>query len=160
MVKSFILAAGLAALAATSAQAATIEVGYSEDFQEKLSEELGEREGERLSEYVTKALEDAFAKRGVDVARVEVTIEDAKPNRPTFEQLSREPGLDFARSISIGGADLTAIAYDAAGNVVTEIDYDWFENDIRDVVASATWTDARRATRRFANKVAEALETQ
>lgn len=157
MIKQIALTAGLLALVAAPALAADITVGYSEDFEEKLVEDLGEREGEYLSEYVTSALEDAFAKTGVDPARVEVTIEDAKPNRPTFEQLSAQPGLDFARSISIGGADFSAIAYDAEGNILAEVDYDWFESDIRDVIGTATWSDARRATRRFATRMAEAV---
>ncbi|MEM7766402.1 MAG: hypothetical protein AAF253_02815 [Pseudomonadota bacterium] len=160
MIKQSILTLGLLALAAGTAQAATISIGYSESFQEKLEDDLGEREGERLKEYVTQSLERAFEKRGVDAARLDVTIEDAKPNRPTFEQLSQRPGLDFGRSISIGGADFTAVAYDEAGNVLAEVDYDWFENDLRDVIGSGTWSDARRATRQFANRMAKSLDTQ
>ena len=59
------------------------------------------------------------------------------------------------RSKSLGGMDLTGIAYDADGNVIGELSYDWYEFDLRNVVASGTWTDANRASRRFAKKMAK-----
>jgi hypothetical protein len=43
-----------------------------------------------------------------------VTIEDAKPNRPTFE-IHEPPGLDPIHSIGIGGAKISGIAYSASG---------------------------------------------
>ena len=39
-----------------------------------------------------------------DGARIELTITDLKPNRPTMQQTAAKPGLDPLRSISIGGA--------------------------------------------------------
>ena len=156
--KKLAISALLIGVLAAPAYATTISVGYSEDFQEKLEEDYGLREGERISEFTTRALTREFEKRGIDVDRVEVTILDAKPNRPTFQQLSDEPSLDLGRSLSIGGAELSAKVFDADGNLITELEYDWFENDIRDAVGSATWTDARRATRFFATRVAKAVE--
>ena len=102
-------------------------------------------------------MERAFAKAGVDPFRVDVEIVNAKPNRPTFEQLGAEPGLDAMRSISIGGMSLIGTAYDAEGNVIATQEYEWYENNIRDVIGSATWTDANRASRRFAKKFAKTL---
>ncbi|MEM0985878.1 MAG: hypothetical protein AAGJ32_06500 [Pseudomonadota bacterium] len=163
MTKTIAFASAITAMlvfAPATAQATAITVGYSDAFEEKLSDEFGEREGERLAEYVTDRLENAFAKEGVEVDRVDVTINDAKPNRPTQQQLSAEPSLDFARSISIGGADFSAIAYDASGAVIAEVEYDWFENDIREVIGNGTWTDARRASRQFARRMARSLEAQ
>jgi len=151
------LSALVLAVAIAPAQAMEINIAYSEVFQEKLEDDYGEREGERLSEFVANSLNKAFERRGADASRVVVTIEDARPNRPTFKQLGDEPGLDFGRSIAIGGADFTGIAYNAAGEVVAEIEYDWFENDIREVIGAATWTDAQRASRRFADRMARTV---
>lgn len=154
MFRTAILAA--AALGIASVAAATpITVGYSEDFAEKLVDDYGEREGARLSDEVIKDVTREFERQGVDVARVEVTIIDAKPNRPTFEQLSARPGLDAIRSISIGGMDLHGKAFDASGELIAETQYDWFENDITLARGAGTWTDANRASNRFARRFAE-----
>ena len=78
-------------------------------------------------------------------------------NRPTFEQLSSRPGLDAIRSISIGGMELVGTAYDADGNVIASQEYGWFENNLRGVVGAGVWTDANRASSRFAKKMAKQL---
>ncbi len=139
------------------ASAAEVKVSYSPDFAEELSDNYGEREGVYLTEKIAKDLNKAFDRAGIDPARVEVTIMDAKPNHPTFEQLSARPGLDMLRSISIGGMELQATAYDADGNELGSKGYSWFEHDIRDVTGSSTWSDARRASSRFSRKFATQL---
>lgn len=150
--------AAIGALAILPTAAATeVAVTYSDDFAEELTDNYGEREGETLTEDIIEDLEFAFTKAGVSPARVDVTIVDAKPNRPTFEQLSDRPGLDAIRSISIGGMELSGTAYDADGNVLATQDYEWFETNIRNTVGSGTWTDANRASRRFAKKFAKQL---
>lgn len=150
--------AAIGALAILPTAAATeVAVTFSDEFAEELAETYGEREGERLQEDVIEDLDRAFAKAGVSPARVDVTIVDAKPNRPTFEQLSDRPGLDSVRSISIGGMELTGTAYDAEGNVVATQEYEWFESDIRQVFGRAVWGDANRASRRFATRLADQL---
>ncbi len=154
--KTFITA--FAALALVPFAAATeYSVGYSEDFAEELSDNYGEREGEYLTELIIKDMDREFAKAGIEVARVDVEIIDAKPNRPTFEQLGNEPGLSFAHSLSIGGMHLKATAFDGDGTQLGSKEYDWYESNIRDVIGSSTWTDARRTSRRFARKFAETL---
>jgi hypothetical protein len=150
------LFASLAALALLPVAAATeVNVSFSEDFTEDLADDYGVREGERLTQDVIEDLEAAFKKSGVAPARIDVTIEDAKPNRPTIEQVRQKPGLDMFRSISLGGMDLSGIAFDAEGNVIGEVSYDWYEFDLRNVIGSSTWTDANRASRRFAKKMAK-----
>ena len=74
-----------------------------------------------------------------------------------MEQLSERPGLDMLRSKSIGGMDLHGIAYDTSGTPIGELEYGWVETDIRDVNAAGVWSDARRASRRFAQKFADEL---
>lgn len=154
--KTIFAAIGTLAILQTAA-ATEIAVTYSDDFAEELTDNYGEREGEKLTEDILEDLERAFDKAGVDPAKVDITIVNAKPNRPTFEQLSNEPGLDSFRSISIGGMKLEGTVYDADGNIVATQEYGWFENNIRDAVGSSTWTDANRASRRFATKLAKQL---
>lgn len=153
-----IIFAAIGALAILQTAAATeVAVTYSEDFAEDLVDDYGEREGETLTEEIIEDLERAFTKAGISPAKVDITIVDAKPNRPTFEQLTARPGLDAIRSVSLGGMKLNGTVYDEAGNIVASQEYGWFENDIRDVVGSGTWTDANRASRRFATKLAKQL---
>ncbi|MEM7493164.1 MAG: hypothetical protein AAF296_07245 [Pseudomonadota bacterium] len=139
------------------AQATTVNVSYSEDFAEKLDQDYGEREGERLVEKITKDLTSEFSERDLDVARIEVTIIDAKPNRPTFKQLGDTPGLDGFRSRSLGGMSLEGTAFDTDGNELGAKSYRYFETDIRQVIATGTWGDARRASDRFARRFAKEL---
>jgi len=154
------LVAGLSALllSALPAFAATeINVSFAPDFQEKLEEDYGVREGERLAEDVRKDLLRALEKAGVEPARIEVTLIDAKPNRPTYGQLSKEPALDPFRSISIGGANVSAVAFDEEGNEIGALEYKWYENNIRDVIGAGTWTDANRSFGFFSRKFAKQL---
>ncbi|MEM6535042.1 MAG: hypothetical protein AAF613_05310 [Pseudomonadota bacterium] len=155
--KLWIAAASALALA-PFASAVEVNVSFSEDFSEKLADDYGEKEGEYLSREITEDIEDALTEAGLSPARVDVTIIDAKPNRPTFEQLTDRPSLSATRSRSIGGMDLVGTAYDADGNALGTESYDWFQSDIRNTIAAATWTDAERTSRRFATRLAEALE--
>lgn len=155
------LIATAAILALTPFASATeISVDFGEKIDEDWKDTYGERELERLSENVTSDLERALNKRGVEAPRIEVTILDAKPNRPTFEQLSDSPGLDFGRSVSIGGMALKGEAFDADGNSLLQQEYSWFENDIRQSIHRTTWGDANRASDRFAIKFAKELSNQ
>lgn len=139
------------------AGATEINVTFSEDFSEALENDLGEREGEVLSSEIIEDLNRAFERVGVSPTKVDVMIMNAKPNRPTFEQLADRPGLDGLRSISLGGMKLQATAFDGAGSELTELEYGWFETDIRQSVGKATWSDAKRASDRFARKFADQL---
>lgn len=151
-------AAAFAALAlAMPASALTVEAKVSAEFQKKLDDDIGVREAKILTDTLSRKISTVFAERGVKADRVVVTIEDAKPNRPTFEQVSNKPGLDPMRSISVGGAHVTGIAYDAAGAEIGRLDYDWYETNLENVVAATTWTDARTAFDRFTRRFAEKL---
>ncbi|WP_409433592.1 hypothetical protein ACJ3XI_03535 [Litorimonas sp. RW-G-Af-16] len=124
----------------------------------------GERDLAALTDYVQEQLRDDFDKRGVvvsDAAPVvlRVTIEDARPNRPTFKQLSREPGLSY-RSFGLGGAELSAELISAGGESLGTMSYDYFENDIRDAAFGGTWSDARRSISRFARKASKTLSAK
>ena len=152
------LIASAAVLAfAAPAWAQSTPVSFSPEFQSSLEEDYGLREGEVLRTAVTDAISRELTRRGVsaDQANIEVTIVDAEPNRPTMQQLFDRPSLDMS-SISIGGAELRAVIHNANG-ATTEVSHRRYNHSLSDVVGPATtWTEARRAIRQFAVKVADA----
>jgi len=159
----------IAALAfANAASAAPVSlqpVSFSPEFQTSLNDDLGPREGEILSHDVTAAVSRALAARGATIGAggvtIEISIVDADPNRPTLQQLSAQPSLDAARSVSIGGAELHAVIRDAGGAVLSEVNHRSGSYTLTDLVGPpTTWTDAHRAIRQFANKVADAYVAQ
>ncbi len=137
-------------------------VSFSAEFQTSLEDELGVREGEELRQAVTDAVNRALARRAVAAQGAPLTIEisiiDADPNRPTMRQLAARPGLDFGRSLSIGGAELHAVLRGADGGIVSEVTHRRYNYSIDDVASFSptTWSEARRAIRRFAERVADA----
>jgi hypothetical protein len=154
---SIFAALAAAAILAGPACALTVEANVSADFQKKLADDYGVRETKVLTDALTTKIETAFKAHGVNAERVVVTIEDAKPNRPTWQQVSDKPGLDAMRSISIGGAHVKGVAYDASGKEIGTYDYDWYETDLSNVVAANTWSDARSSFDRFARRFADKL---
>ena len=142
---------------AAPAFAVTVEARTSPAFQEKLKDDLGVREEKILTDRLSEKVTSVFNQRGVKADRVVVTIEDAKPNRPTWEQTADKPGLDPMRSISIGGARVTGIAYDASGKEIGKFEYKWYESNIADVIPGATWNDAQKTFDRFAKRFADKL---
>ncbi|MGE0742781.1 MAG: hypothetical protein AB7O98_15690 [Hyphomonadaceae bacterium] len=157
---------GAAALAFASAASAgpvsLAPISFSPEFQEELNDDLGAREGEYLRTAVAEAVSAALAEQGATVGAgapvtVEISIVDAAPNRPTFQQLVDQPSLDATRSISIGGAELRAVLRGASGNVLTEVTTRRYNHSLEDIHGAATtWTEAQRAIRIFANRVADA----
>lgn len=149
----------LASLAiAPVAMGVEISVDFAPEFIEALEDDYGTREGEVLTKEITKDLNRELEKAGVDVATIGVTILKATPNKPTMQQLSDNLGLDYSRSISIGGMKMSADVMDASGNIITSLEYGWFENQLR-FAGPTTWSDARRASDRFAHKLAKQLAT-
>lgn len=133
-------------------------ISFSPEFQTSLDEEYGAREGEYLRSTVEHAVARALARRGATPGlTIDVSIIDADPNRPTFEQMGATPGLDGFRSISIGGAELHAVLRDANGVVVSEVSHQRYNHSLADLTgAETTWSEANSAIRQFANKVADA----
>jgi hypothetical protein len=158
-----LLLVGLASLVlATPAAAGPVTIApaaYSEEFQEKLTDNYGVREGDYLRDMIDRSLRRELARVGGgpgpgSPVTIETTIVDARPNRPTFQQLGDRPGLDFGRSIGVGGAELVAVLRGPEGGVIGEVHHRFFETNIENVVALSTWGDARRSIDRFARKVA------
>jgi len=61
------------------------------------------------------------------------------------------------QSFALGGAEFKGELVDSQGNVLGNMDYRWYENDIRDAAFGGTWTDANRAISRFAKRAAKDL---
>ena len=137
-------------------------ISFSTEFQAQLDAELGAREGDVLQRAVVDAVSRELAERGATLSEgapvtVEISIIDAAPNRPTMQQLVDTPGLDAINSVSIGGAELRAVLRSADGRTLSEVTHRRYNYNLADVSGAATtWTEARRAIRQFANKVADA----
>ena len=117
-----------------------------------------------LVEEIQEELTDDLTDRGIMVSDdaptvLRVTLEDVRNNRPTFEQLSRQPSLSM-QSFALGGAELTGELVDASGVSLGTVDYEWFETAMDDVGfarAAGVWTDANRAISRFSKRTAKAM---
>ena len=146
--------AALALASAVSAQPSAVVVTVSPDFA-KAAEELGPRDVQQQIDDLTATVTRVLTQRdALDGARVELTITDLKPNRPTMEQISNKPGLDPLRSISIGGAAIEGTVTTASGEV-QPVKYDYYSSTLADVRGYSTWQDARTAYDRLARNLAE-----
>lgn len=152
MTKSVIVAfAILASVTAPSAFAdgLLINVTYGEKAEKAITKTYGERERVAIRDLLERNLTREL---GSQAARVDVVINDVVANRPTFKQLGDRPGLSF-QSFGIGGADVSGKAFDAAGNLIGEVSYDWY-GDIYMADTAWTWTDADRALYQFSRRLA------
>lgn len=170
------------------ASAVKIEVSLSEDLQhrannlpEKLSDRgsgssrslragfsgngyYGDKALNDLLEDIQEELTDDLTDRGIAVSDdaptvLRVTLEDVRNNRPTFEQLSRQPSLSM-QSFALGGAELTGELVDASGTTLGTVEYEWFDtsmNDLEFARSAGVWTDANRAISRFSKRTAKAM---
>jgi len=123
---------------------------------EKKAKDYGEKEFHVLTGELVRAVQRELSKDGGLVetgGRLDLVIEDARPNRPTMAQLSNTPGLSF-ESRGVGGAEITGTLTTADGRT-TPISYRWYESDFRNSVATGTWSDAETSFDRFARKLAK-----
>lgn len=131
------------------AQPANVSVTVGPELQGK-AERIGSREVAYLQQELAKDVSRALAKSGAQ--RADLVLEMATPNRPTFEQLGRRPGLSF-HSLGIGGASVTGTVTLADGSL-QPVSYRWYESDIRQAYYATTWSDAHRAFDMLAYKIA------
>jgi len=144
----------LALTTATTAIAApTVTVSFSPEAQAKFAKDYGVREQAYLAADIKREIERALPNHEGSVA---VTVVKAVPNRPTFAQMVRQPGLSF-QSFGIGGAELTAVVSDTNGAVVTENTTRWFEYDIEWSYGQSTWGDANTAFDRLGRNLTKAV---
>jgi hypothetical protein len=147
-IAALVSVAVLASAGAAHAQEVSVAIGPQ--LQEQ-AEDLGQRELDFLARDLQSSVESRLARAGM-TERVELTIVDARPNRPTFAQLGHRPGLS-RQSFGIGGAKIEGAVVHADGTL-TPLSYQWYENDIRWAEHSTTWADAESAFDKFANRLA------
>ena len=150
-----ILLSSLAALVAGSATAAplstvgSVEVSISPELQKKAADDLGVKDVDRLAAELRRDVTRELERTGVLAGgRMELVLTDVRPNRPTFLQLSNQPGLSY-ESYGIGGATIDGQAISVTGEV-TPIHFQWYQSDIRQAWTKSTWSDATYAFNRFA----------
>src|SRR5690242_18706293 len=95
------LAAALGLADAAAAQVPAVSVTIGPKLQDK-ADELGQRELDHLALDLQRSVESRLAGQA---GRYELTLIDARPNRPTFEQLGDKPGLSM-ESFGVGGATI------------------------------------------------------
>ena len=118
----------------------------------KKADALGSRDLEGLSTDLRRAVERKLRLRPGG-GSLNLVIEDAKPNRPTPQQLSKTPGLSM-ESFSLGGARIGGDYVDPTG-ARTPIAFSWYESDIRWARYGGTWHDAQTAFDRLADRLAK-----
>ncbi|MDP3659707.1 hypothetical protein [Phenylobacterium sp.] len=131
---------------------AEVRVAVAPDLQAKAEHKYGVRDVDRLAASLRRSVERELGRTGAyDGARLELTLVDVKPNRPTFKELGDRPGLSF-QSFGLGGAQIEGRAIGPDGSV-TPLSYRWYESDIRQAAHASTWSDAERTINQFAYRL-------
>lgn len=113
---------------------------------------IGDRDLRDLQKDLYDSASRALGRAGQGApVRADLVITNAVPNRPTFDQYSRTVSLS-ARSFGLGGASIGGTVTFAEGRTAP-VSYRWYETDLRDSFANATWTDADRAFDQFARNL-------
>jgi hypothetical protein len=138
---------GSAAFAATDSQ---VQVSIGARLQDR-AQELGQRDLDGLVTDLQRTVERELQRSGADVARADLVITSAQPNRPTMQQMTNRPGLSFS-SFGLGGATIEGTLTTADGRTAP-VRYRYYESDIRQARHTGTWGDAQRAFSLFAHRV-------
>jgi hypothetical protein len=146
--------AALSISGAAFAAPASVDVTVGPELQKKAADDYGVREVNDLARDLQSTISHRLAKSAAyEGARIELTLVDAKPNRPTMQQMGATTGLSM-RSFGIGGAEIAGRAI-APDGTVTPISYKWYETDIRQARTRSTWGDAQTAFERVAFRLAK-----
>ena len=148
---SALLLLGAAQTALAAPAVSTVKVSIGPKLAEKV-DDLGQRDLDILASQLQRAVERRLPPRPGG-GKLDLVIEDARPNRPTPQQLGKTPGLSFD-SFGVGGASITGRYVDPAGQG-TPVRYSWWESDIRWARYGSTWHDAENAFDRLADRLAK-----
>lgn len=130
----------------------SVEVSLSPELRKKAVKDYGLKEVDRLAAELRKDVERELQRTGTLAGgRLELTLVDVRPNRPTFKQLGDRPGLS-PLSFGTGGMAIEGRAVSIDGEV-TPVRYSWYESDIRNVHAAGAWSDAQHGFDRFAHRL-------
>ena len=141
------LACAPAALADAPAPSSAVMVSIGASLSAK-SEAYGPDELEFLRAELARNVARRAGRGGF--TRVELVLEDAVPNRPTFAMQGRYPQLSL-RSLSLGGAKISGVAYGPDG--ARPIRFSLWSEDFYELVGAGIWTDAERAFDNLSGKL-------
>ncbi|HMD73375.1 MAG TPA: hypothetical protein VKG05_05905, partial [Steroidobacteraceae bacterium] len=83
-------------------------ITFSAPLIARLHNSLGNDEIPALQQLVSSAVNKSMGSKACGKASsIKIQIEDAAPTHPTRWQMANDPSMDFLRSKSVGGADLT-----------------------------------------------------
>jgi len=154
---SLIGGASAALAQADASQIRSIEIAPA--LQTKLDKDYGEREARVLKEDLQRTVDRSLKRLGKSrVAFVDLTIEDAKPNKPTFRQLAKNSSLSYAGSYSLGGAKVQARLYDSSGALLGAVSHEYYSRSLLDITSEYGWADADRAFDGVARKIQKEAE--
>src|SRR5579871_6562023 len=144
-------------LAVAPADPVALTVTFSPRFESDLRTAYGADQAPVLRDAIVTSVTSALKRKaaGKQVS-IDVVLEWAKPSHPTPFQLDREPGLDFQRSKSLGGAGLTATIRAPDGRELGRVEYTFYPANLWEASpAIETWADATRSIVGFASEVAK-----
>lgn len=147
-----VLLLGLAQPALAAPAVSEVKISIGPELAKKV-DDIGARDFDILIAELRRSVERKTPPRPGG-GTLTLVIEDAKPNRPTPQQLWSKPGLSL-ESFGVGGARISGEYVDTAGQR-TPIAYSWYESDIRWARYGSTWHDAETAFDRLADRLAKA----
>jgi len=148
---ALLLGASLSTPALAAPVVAEVKVSIGPELAKK-TDIVGPRELETLSTELRRAIARKLPPRPGGGA-LNLVIEDARPNRPTGQQLGKTPGLSL-ESFGTGGARISGVYVDPTG-ARTPVAFSWYESDIRWARYGGTWHDAETAFDKLANRLAK-----
>jgi hypothetical protein len=129
----------------------TVKVSIGPALADKV-DEIGKRDLDGLTAELRRTVERRIPLTQ-DGGALTLVIDDARPNRPTAQQLMTTQGLSM-ESFGIGGARISGDYVDSSGRR-TPIVYSWYGDDIRWARYGSTWRDAEDAFDRFVDRLAK-----
>ena len=151
---SVAVASAGAAYAGSVGPVSQISISFDQKLLEDSEHIIGAPEQERLETQLRRSIEEAIGGLDSNGGRLELVIEDAKPNRPTFTQLRHNTSLSYGHSFGVGGAKIKGV-YVAQDGSRTAVNYRWYSSDIRDSRYVSDWYDVDRSFRYFAHELAD-----
>jgi hypothetical protein len=148
---SAVLLLGAAQPALAGPAVSSVKVSIGPALADKV-DEIGQRDLDILTAQLQRTVEKRLPSRA-DGGTLTLVIDDARPNRPTPQQLMTTQGLSM-ESFGNGGATISGDYVDPTGRR-TPIAYSWYGDDIRWARYSSTWHDAEDAFDRLADRLAK-----
>jgi len=134
-------------------------IAISTELQTKLNKDYGSREARILKEELQRSVDRSLKQMGKSkVAFVDLMIEDAKPNKPTFQQLAKNTSLSYAWSYSTGGAKVNAKLFDETGVLIGTVSHEYYSRGLDQITSEYGWADADRAFNGAARKIRKEAE--